>query len=85
MLDAVIWRPLAQRLALKPEDGMEVVCTGRMTTYAGRSKYQLVIEAVELAGDRRAAEAARRAAQASSPPKGCSTRAASGRCPICPR
>src|SRR5271170_7811286 len=50
VLDAVIWRPLAQRLTLKPEDGMEVVCTGRMTTYAGRSKYQLVIEAVELAG-----------------------------------
>src|ERR1700722_8348704 len=50
VLDAVIWRPLAQRLALKPEDGMEVVCTGRMTTYASRSKYQLVIEAVELAG-----------------------------------
>jgi exodeoxyribonuclease VII large subunit len=50
VLDAVIWRPLAQRLTLKPEDGMEVVCTGRMTTYASRSKYQLVIEAVELAG-----------------------------------
>src|SRR3984957_16692557 len=50
VLDAVIWRPLAQRLALKPEDGMEVVCTGRMPTYASRSKYQLVIEAVELAG-----------------------------------
>ena len=50
VLDAVIWRPLAQRLALKPEDGMEVVCTGRLTTYPGRSKYQLVIEAVELAG-----------------------------------
>src|ERR1700691_2926713 len=50
VLDAVIWRPLAQRLSLKPEDGMEVVCTGRMTTYASRSKYQLVIEAVELAG-----------------------------------
>ena len=46
VLDAVIWRPLAQRLSLKPEDGMEVVCTGRMTTYASRSKYQLVIEAV---------------------------------------
>jgi exodeoxyribonuclease VII large subunit len=50
VLDAVIWRPLAQRLSLKPEDGMEVVCTGRMTTYASRSRYQLVIEAVELAG-----------------------------------
>ncbi|HVA12185.1 MAG TPA: exodeoxyribonuclease VII large subunit [Stellaceae bacterium] len=50
VLDAVIWRPTAQRLALKPEDGMEVICAGKLTTYPGRSKYQLVIESVELAG-----------------------------------
>ncbi|MGE5203416.1 MAG: exodeoxyribonuclease VII large subunit [Acidobacteriota bacterium] len=50
VLDAVIWRQLAQRMSLKPEDGMEVVCAGRITTYAGRSKYQLIIESVELAG-----------------------------------
>jgi exodeoxyribonuclease VII large subunit len=50
VLDAVIWRQTAARLGLKPEDGMEVVCSGRLTTYPGRSKYQLVIESVELAG-----------------------------------
>lgn len=50
VLDAVIWRMTAQRLGLKPEDGMEVVCAGKLTTYPGRSKYQLVIESVELAG-----------------------------------
>jgi exodeoxyribonuclease VII large subunit len=50
VLDAVIWRPVAQRMSLKPEDGLEVVCTGRITTYASRSKYQLVIESMELAG-----------------------------------
>ena len=50
VLDAVIWRPTVARLSLKPEDGMEVVCAGRLTTYPGRSKYQLVIESVELAG-----------------------------------
>ncbi len=50
VLDAVIWRPVAARLGLKPEDGMEVVCSGKLTTYPGRSKYQLVIESVELAG-----------------------------------
>src|SRR5579864_3728973 len=50
VLDAVCWRGTAIRLAVKPEDGMEVVCTGRLTTYPGRSKYQLVIESVELAG-----------------------------------
>src|SRR5947207_2665579 len=50
VLDAVCWRMTAIRLALRPEDGMEVVCTGRLTTYPGRSKYQLVVDAVELAG-----------------------------------
>src|SRR5690348_14685372 len=50
VLDAVCWRGTAIRLAVKPEDGMEVVCTGRLTTYPGRSKYQLVIETMELAG-----------------------------------
>jgi exodeoxyribonuclease VII large subunit len=50
VLDAVIWRMTAVRLGLKPEDGMEVICAGKLTTYPGRSKYQLVIESVELAG-----------------------------------
>jgi exodeoxyribonuclease VII large subunit len=50
VLDAVCWRGTAIRLSVKPEDGMEVVCTGRLTTYPGRSKYQLVIETMELAG-----------------------------------
>jgi exodeoxyribonuclease VII large subunit len=50
VLDAVCWRGTALRLAIKPEDGMEVVCTGRLTTYPGRSKYQLVVERIELAG-----------------------------------
>src|SRR5437667_6034476 len=40
----------AIRLAIRPEDGMEVVCSGRLTTYPGRSKYQLVIDTIELAG-----------------------------------
>src|SRR4051794_13665676 len=50
VLDAVCWRQTAIRLGLKPEDGMEVVCTGRLTTFPGRSKYQLIIETMELAG-----------------------------------
>jgi exodeoxyribonuclease VII large subunit len=48
VLDGVCWR--TTRLSLKPEDGMEVVCTGRLTTYPGRSRYQLVVESMELAG-----------------------------------
>jgi exodeoxyribonuclease VII large subunit len=51
VLDAVCWKGVAGRLALQPEDGMEVIATGRLTTYAGRSKYQIVLESIELAGE----------------------------------
>lgn len=51
VLDGVCWRGTAGRLGLSPEDGMEVVVTGRLTTYPGRSKYQIVIESMELAGE----------------------------------
>jgi exodeoxyribonuclease VII large subunit len=50
VLDAVCWRTTAMRIAIQPEDGMEVVATGRLTTYPGRSKYQLIIDSIELAG-----------------------------------
>jgi exodeoxyribonuclease VII large subunit len=49
-LDGVIWRGTAGRLGVQPADGMEVVCAGRLTTYPSRSRYQMVIESVELAG-----------------------------------
>ena len=51
VLDGVVWRGAMRRLALKPEDGLEVVCTGRLSTYPGRSTYQIVIEQMELAGE----------------------------------
>jgi exodeoxyribonuclease VII large subunit len=51
VLDAVCWRGTAGKLSLAPEDGMEVIATGRLTSYPGRSKYQIVIEALELAGE----------------------------------
>ena len=50
VIDAVVWRTTASRLQVKPEDGLEVVATGRITTYPGRSKYQLVIDQMEVAG-----------------------------------
>jgi exodeoxyribonuclease VII large subunit len=50
-MDGVCWRGTALRLGIKPEDGMEVIVTGRITTYPGRSKYQIVIDAMELAGE----------------------------------
>jgi exodeoxyribonuclease VII large subunit len=50
-MDAVIWRSSAGVLAFRPEDGAEVIATGKLTTYPGRSKYQIVIERMELAGE----------------------------------
>jgi len=50
VLDGVMWRGTAQKLSFRPEDGLEVICTGKLTTYPGRSKYQIVIEAMEPAG-----------------------------------
>ncbi|MDD9900783.1 MAG: exodeoxyribonuclease VII large subunit [Alphaproteobacteria bacterium] len=50
VLDAVCWKGTMSRLGLRPEEGMDVVCTGRLTTYPGRSNYQLIIETMELAG-----------------------------------
>ena len=51
VIDGVMWRGSAGRLAFAPEDGLEVIATGKLTTYAGRSKYQIVIESLELAGE----------------------------------
>ena len=50
-LDAVMWRGTAGRLSFLPEDGLEVIATGKLTTYPGRSNYQLVIERMEVAGE----------------------------------
>ena len=50
VLDAVCWRGTVGRLGLEPEDGMEVVVSGRLTTYASRSRYQIVVDSMELAG-----------------------------------
>jgi len=49
-IDAVIWKGVFGRMRIKPEDGLEVVATGRLTTYPGRSTYQIVIETLEPAG-----------------------------------
>jgi exodeoxyribonuclease VII large subunit len=49
-LEAVIWRTTMQRLKFRPEEGMEVIATGRLTTYPGKSNYQIVIDRLEPAG-----------------------------------
>ncbi len=50
VLSAVCWRGVASALPVKIEDGLEVVATGKITTFAGRSSYQLVIDQLEIAG-----------------------------------
>jgi exodeoxyribonuclease VII large subunit len=50
-LDSVCWRLAANRLGIAPQDGLDVIATGRLTTYPDRSKYQLVVESLELAGE----------------------------------
>ncbi|WP_138468996.1 exodeoxyribonuclease VII large subunit [Poseidonocella sp. HB161398] len=50
VLAGVIWKGQAARLPMQPEEGMEVVATGRLTTFPGQSKYQMVIEDMVPAG-----------------------------------
>ena len=50
VINGVIWKGVASRLAVQPEEGMEVVATGRITTFGGQSRYQIVIEDIKPAG-----------------------------------
>lgn len=49
-LDGVCWKTVAGSLGVQPEEGLEVVVTGRLTIYGGRSKYQIVVQTMEMAG-----------------------------------
>ena len=50
-IEAVIWKSAVRNLGTLPENGVEMIATGRISTYADRSKYQLVIERLEYAGE----------------------------------
>ena len=50
LIDGVCWRGNAGKLGFQPEDGLEVIASGRITTYAGRSKYQIIVDRLEPAG-----------------------------------
>ena len=50
-LDAVCWKGVAAGLTTMPEEGLEVVVTGKLSTFPGRSKYQIVVQDVEIAGE----------------------------------
>ena len=49
-IDAVVWKGTMARLKFRPEEGMEVIATGKLTTYPGKSSYQIVIDNLEPAG-----------------------------------
>lgn len=51
VLACVIWRGTAARLSVRPEEGLEVICTGKMTIFGGQSRYQLVVSDIEIAGE----------------------------------
>jgi len=50
VISGVIWKGVTARLETQPEEGMEVIATGRITTFGGQSKYQIVIEDIKPAG-----------------------------------
>ncbi|WP_427452637.1 exodeoxyribonuclease VII large subunit [Litorimonas sp. WD9-15] len=50
VINSIIWKGVMSRLSMRPEEGMEVICEGKLSTYPGRSNYQLIIEKMELAG-----------------------------------
>ncbi len=51
LIDGVCWRGQYAQQTFHPADGMEVICTGRITTYPARSKYQIVVDSFEVAGE----------------------------------
>ncbi len=51
LINLVCWKGTVAKLSVRPEEGLDVVCTGRITTYPSRSNYQLVVEQIELAGE----------------------------------
>ncbi|MBS0517048.1 MAG: exodeoxyribonuclease VII large subunit [Proteobacteria bacterium] len=51
VIDGVAWKGTIPRLGIKIEEGLEVIATGKLTTYAGSSRYQIIVDRMELAGE----------------------------------
>lgn len=51
VLNAICWRNVAMKFPLQIEDGMEVICQGGISTYPGRSNYQITVKSIKLAGE----------------------------------
>ncbi len=85
VLAAVTWKGQAARLIQRPEEGMEVIATGRLTTFPGQSKYQMIVDRDRARRCGRADGDAGEAPQGRWRPRGCSIRTASAPLPFLPR
>ncbi len=50
-INIIVWRSTLQRLSIRPEDGMDVVITGKVSSYPKSSRYQIIVESIDLAGE----------------------------------
>lgn len=51
VLNIICWRSTMGKLSIRPEEGLDVICTGKITSYPARSNYQMIVEQMELAGE----------------------------------
>ncbi len=84
-IEAVIWKGVHGRMRFKPQEGLEVIATGKLTTYPGSSKIPDRDRGHRARRRRRANGADGRTQRKSSPPRACSTRHASSFCRGCRR
>ena len=48
IISAVIWRYNSSKININLEEGLEIICTGKLTTFSGQSKYQIIVESIEI-------------------------------------
>ena len=51
ILSAVIWRYNLSKIKINLEEGLEIICSGKITTFSGQSKYQIIIDSIEISGE----------------------------------
>ena len=51
IISAVIWRYNSSKININLEEGLEIICTGKITTFSGQSKYQIIVESIEVSGE----------------------------------
>ncbi|MFL2821029.1 MAG: exodeoxyribonuclease VII large subunit [Candidatus Puniceispirillales bacterium] len=51
IISAVIWRYNSTKININLEEGLEIICTGKLTTFSGQSKYQIIVESIEISGE----------------------------------